>query len=58
MPFGPFDINALRVLVDSVLVAHDGRSLDEPEVRNAVTEMLVEVLSEYLRSPRSEGADQ
>jgi hydroxymethylpyrimidine/phosphomethylpyrimidine kinase len=53
-----YDLNALRVLVDSVLVAHEGRSLDEPEDRDAVTEMLVEVVSEYLRSPRSEGAEQ
>jgi hypothetical protein len=39
---------ALRFLIDSTLLAHDGRCMDEQDDRDAVAKALVEVLIEYL----------
>jgi hypothetical protein len=47
-----YDTNALRVFIDSTLQGLDGCSLDEPEDREVVAEVLVEVLTEYFGSPK------
>lgn len=40
--------NTIRLLVDSVLAAHDGRCLGEQAERDLLAAMLVDVLTEYL----------
>lgn len=42
------DLNALRVLIDRILAAHDGCCLDDPNDRIAVAEAVMAVLVEYL----------
>jgi hypothetical protein len=44
-----YDANAIRLLIETALAAHDGSCLDEPHERKEVAETLVEVVIEYLR---------
>lgn len=50
----PFDLSALRVLVDSVLASRDGRRLDTPAEREALAAALVDVLAEFFGLARDD----
>ncbi len=51
MTVDAYDKNALRTFIDSALRGLDGCSLDEPDDRDIVAEVLVQVLSEYFDRP-------
>ena len=56
MTVTPYDANALRTLIESVLLQQDGCCLDEPGDRATVAAAIDEVLTEYVgpQSPASE----
>jgi hypothetical protein len=43
-----YEANAIRMLIDSVLMAHDGSCLDNQEERQTLATAINEVLTEYL----------